>query len=268
MSDKILFCWSGGGLPGLDIHAGIWRALSEHGISATANAGTSAGAIMGALNSTGMRCEVMEALIRGLSDGDVKRERLLWKLRIFWISYFLEHEPIRRLLREILPLDFTDLKKPLSVFVTDEITATAREIKDTKTFPSLPEAVLASMSIMGVFPPVGNYSDGGTTENLPLPENWQKFDEVYLLIAKRPLKYSKRTGILTRTLFNADILLEAQVSDTIYYAKANHPHVYVIRPPVEAPGGSLHFDHDLIIQAYEYTRTYLTALKNLKVLHG
>ncbi len=257
MSKRILFCWSGGGLPGLDIHAGIWKALSELGIESTANAGTSAGAIVAAINSTGVSNAVAHSIILGLSDGDIRRERLFWKLRVPWVDYFLSSEPITDLLTEILPSDFSALKKPLSVFVTEEATASQKEIKGDGQLFKLPLTILASMSIMGVFPSVNGYSDGGTTAYLPLPTGWEKFDEVYLLIAKRPLDYHKHNGILTRTLFNADILYEDQVADTITFARQNHPSVTVIRPPVKTPGGSLHFDHGLIVQAYEYTKNYL-----------
>lgn len=263
MSKRRLFCWSGGGLPGLDIHVGIWKALSEIGIESTANAGTSAGAIVAAINSTGVSNAVANSIILDLTDDDIRRERFLWKLRIPWINSFLDPKPILDLLTEILPAEFSDLKKKLSVFVTEEVTASQKEIKTDGQLFKLPQTVLASMSIMGVFPTINGYSDGGTTAYLPLPDDWSSYDEIYLLIAKRPLDYRKQNGILTRSLFNADILYEDQVADTIVFARRNHPAVTVIRPSVKTPEGSLHFNHDLIRQAYEYTRAFMSTGKAL-----
>jgi predicted acylesterase/phospholipase RssA len=53
MKRGTLFVRSGGGLPGLDIHCGIWLALEQAGIRADANSGTSAGAAVAALDSAG-----------------------------------------------------------------------------------------------------------------------------------------------------------------------------------------------------------------------
>jgi len=93
------------------------------------------------------------------------------------------------------------------------------------------------------------YSDGGTTENLPLPDDLASYDEVWLLIAKRPLAYPEHSTILSRLLYNADLMSEQAVRQAVATARRIHPCVRVIRPPVESPRGTLHFDHDLIDQA-------------------
>lgn len=254
-----LFCWSGGGLPGLDIHVGIWMALSDAGIESTANAGTSAGSIIAAFNSAGKSALDAEQIIENLKDSDIRRERSLWKLRIPWIDSFLEHAPIEKLLRLHFPGGFNNMVKPISIFVTHEASASCMELTPSDHEFGLRNAILASMSIMGVFPPVNGCSDGGPTAYLPLPTDWEKYDEVWLLIAKRPLAYHKRTGILTRAMFNADILYEDQVRDTIAFARQCHNNVFVVRPEVSAPQGSLHFDHRLINEAYTYTKRFLAA---------
>lgn len=248
-----LFCWSGGGMPGLDIHAGLWLALEEAGITSSSNAGTSAGALMAALNSFGYTGRDAEGFIRDLSDADVRRERFLWKLRIPWIDGFLEHGPIETILGELLPDHFHQLDKPLSAFVTDEASGIATEFRSGPLVPTL----LASMSISGVFSPVmlsGRwFSDGGTTQNLPLPKGWCDYDEVYLLCARRPTAYvGRRAGMLSRLMYNVDLLMTDQMTDTIHLAMAQHRRVRVLAPPIETPRGSLHFDHDLIGQAREW----------------
>ena len=248
-----LFCWSGGGLPGLDIHVGIWQALSDLGIEATANAGTSAGAIMAALNSNGMTAVAARRIIGSLSDSDVRSERFAWKVRIPWISYFLENEPIRKLLEANLPAYFTDLKKPLHVFCTAESSGVSWSFSDGQ----LIDRILGSMAICGVFPPVAGLTDGGTSADLPLPPGWQKFDQVYLLIAARPIDYRGKDSILTRLMFNADLFMEGQIQRTIADAKAIRPDVHVIRPLVRAPRGGLHFDHALIAESEIFTKMIL-----------
>lgn len=264
MTDKkILFCWSGGGIAGLDIHAGIGLALAEAGIESTANAGTSAGALIAAMNSNGASSPRISQIVRGLSDDSVRRERAFWKLRVPWISSWLASEPIETLLRIMLPADFDSLSKPLSVFATEEKTGEATEF----TSGRLPLALLASLSIAGVFPPVRimnrDYSDGGTTSYLPLPSDWLSYDQVWLLVAARPLGYTGKMSIIGRILRNLDFLYEDQLNDTLERAiEKGGDKVRVIRPGVQAPRGSLHFDHDLIEHAYERTRLILVKYPN------
>ena len=242
-------------MPGLDIHAGIWCALEELGVYATANAGTSAGAIVGALNSDGQRSSTVTAMLRGLSDRDVRSRRFAWPLRIRHIDSFLKHEPIEKLLEKLLPPTFSDLKKPLTVCMTHEETGRSA----LALHGDLRRAVLASMSIAGVFPPVSIgekvFSDGGPSQFLPLPGDYLAYDELWMLCAKRPLSYAKRNGsIIARMMYNIDLLYEAQVAATIFYTQQNHGCVRVIHPHVEAPRGSLEFDHGLIGEAYSRAR--------------
>lgn len=243
----VLFCWSGGGPVGMDIHVGIWKALVKAGITSTANAGTSAGAIIAAFNSAGKTQADTENILRNLHDRDVLRKAWLWWLRILWLQGILRPEPIVRLLQAHLPIDFTKLEKPLDVAVTSERYSAVRFLNSGL----LPWTVLASMSIAGIFPPVQGtsprdlFSDGGTTANLPLPPGWADYDEVYLLIAKRPVDFRAR-DVFSRLLLNVDLLMEDQVRDTIRLAKTHHNRVRVLWPELHIQKGSMHFDHSLI----------------------
>jgi predicted acylesterase/phospholipase RssA len=261
MSKRILFCWSGGGFPGVDIHCGIWRALDDAGIHATANAGTSAGAIMAAFNSTGRSAADMEAIVRNLSDDDVRSERFLWKFRIPWISFFMNFGPVKVLLKKYLPVMFGLLEKPCYIFATNMKTGDAVQFGACRDEDLVP-AVLASMAISGVFPPVNGLSDGGTSANLPWPANWQEFDEIYLLVAKRPLDYSRVDTMLSRLFYNFDLYLEDQMSDTIELARfAAGDRVKVIRPAVSSYTGMLRFNHQLIDDAYILSRRIIEGWK-------
>lgn len=270
-----LFCWSGGGLPGLDIHTGIWRALTELEITPTANAGTSAGAIMAAFCSAGISQSDIERTLQNLTDADVRAERTCWKIRAPWIDWFLDNAPIRALLDRLLPQHFSDLRMPLSVSVT--------RVRDGRPtiFPAddfsainLVDAVLASMSISGVFPHVriygDDYADGGVRANLPIPANWREFDEIYLLVASRAVDYRTSGqkpevrdqpavhGLLAKLMLNLDWYALDQIEDTVTFLETEFyrfltPRVHVIWPTIGREAGSLRFRHDFITQAYQQT---------------
>lgn len=245
---KILFVRSGGGMPGLDIHAGINLALYKNGIRATHNVGCSAGAIVAALDSNGFSPLAIEMLIRSLTDYDVRKERFAWKARALWVDYFLEHEPIVALLKKLLPAEFGDLVKPLQVAAT-RCRDAGKVLFPGTYFISPREAVLASMSIHGVFPTVSIddelYCDGGVRNNLPLPRDWENYDEVWLIIATPPTSYRQRSGILARLMLNIAWLMRDQIEDVIEQTSGN-PKVKVIWPNVGKFSAMLRFDHDLI----------------------
>jgi predicted acylesterase/phospholipase RssA len=134
------------------------------------------------------------------------------------------------------------------------------------------EAVLASMSIYGVFPTVkiwgAEYADGGPRANLPLPWGWNKYDELYFLIAQRPIDYAHRShGIPYRLLLNSDWRAMDQVLDTIAMARSfekrrEGPRVYVIWPEIGKEAGSLRFSHGLIREARDKTMEMLGGEKS------
>jgi predicted acylesterase/phospholipase RssA len=255
-----LFCWSGGGLPGLDIHAGIWLALEAAGIRAHAHAGTSAGAVAAAFAALGHPAGCYADTLRRLADADVRRERFAWQVRIPWIDHFLEPAPIWRELKQAFAPEelFSDCEAALSVHATRDADGAHVAFCAGEIVPAL----MASMAIAGVFPPVEiageKFSDGGTTANLPLPQGWEAFSEVWLLIAARPLEYPGRfKSMLSRLLYSVDLMMEDQIADAVNQASALHNRVRVIRPPMRPERGALHFDHDLIDAAQLWTARHL-----------
>lgn len=220
---RILFCRSGGGLPGLQAHAGMWRALDERGVHATHCHGTSAGAIVSAFDAAGRGSGYFAAVLDGLRTGDVCRERFAWKLRIPWIHSMLSSEPIRKLLVRHLPYDWFHLAKPLTTYMTNATYGFGDWCngQSDDEIPCLYDAVLASMSIAGVFPHVVNedgaeFSDGGTFNNCALPEDWRTFDEVWLLIsAGRDDGKRVRGGLLTQLMRNIYFFGRGQIFDAM-----------------------------------------------------
>ena len=265
-----LFVWSGGGLPGLDLHLGLWSALYDMRLISSNNCGTSAGAIMAALDSSGATPAEIDRVLRNLSDSAVRDERFMWKVRFPWLDNIFNNDPIKKLLEDMLPESFLDLKKPLRVSTTrvsDGAHVTFGLGGDNPSergyIPSLREAVLASMSISGVWPYTTidgeDYSDGGTKANLPLPPDWRDFEEVFLLIATRPLAYKKRrSGALSRLLLNIDFYAQDQIDDVLETVKdCGNTKVFVLWPDLKIDTGAFHFRHDLIGAAYAYARQEL-----------
>ena len=254
---KILFVWSAGGMVGLDILLGLWMALRASGIYSTHNRGTSAGAIMAAMNSTGLGDPHFQNILRSLRDKDVKRSRLFWRLRLPFTASFLRPGPVERTLKKYILPEFPEpsfdaLAKPCSVCCTDERIGRTVELSSG----NLRKAIQASAAIAGVFPSVTwsdgrQLSDGGTTAYLPYkygdPAN---YDQVWLLVATPPLDFKDSAkNVIARLRRNVDWMIEDQVSDICDYV-TRFDNVHVLRPQVETSEGSMHFDHDLIDECY------------------
>lgn len=227
---------------------------------------------MAAFCSAGISQSDIERTLRSLSDSDVRAERTCWKVRALWIDWFLDNAPIRELLTRLLPPRFMDLRMPLSVVAT-RVRDGQPIIFMEKNSASVPlvDAVLASMSISGVFPHVNingdDYADGGVRANLPLPTNWRTYDDIYLLIASRPVDYAKRHGLFSRLLLNLDWYALDQIADTIAlvateYKRLRGPRIHVIWPAIGRDAGALRFRHDLIDQAYQQTLKQLEGHQN------
>jgi predicted acylesterase/phospholipase RssA len=259
---RILFVRSGGGLPGLDIHAGIWLALEERGIIPTEVHGTSAGAIASAIQASGKSAVLGAALVNSLRDSDVRRELFAWKIRIPWIDHFIDNGPILAIMQNIMAPTFDKLTMPMQCWATRRETGHAINVANPDLSPTPALAAMASSSISGCFPAVKlldgyTYVDGGVRCNLPLPRNWRDFDKVYLLIASgRPADYPKTKGLLTAVYRNLQYLMRDQVADVLDIV-GNAPNVHVIWPQVRSTGGMLHFDHSLLHESYRQARAAL-----------
>ena len=152
---------SGGGMRGI-AHIGVLKALDEFGIRPNMISGTSAGALIGAFYSLGIRPQQMQ---------DVVRERTFFSRSAFRLSRqsLFSTNFILHLLQEFFPEnDFKTLKIPLFVATTE---LTQGRIEFFNKGP-LFEALIASASIPLVFSPVKMndkvYVDGGVLDNLPI----------------------------------------------------------------------------------------------------
>lgn len=151
---------SGGGYRGI-AHIGAIRAMEEAGIKPDAIAGTSAGAVVGALYASGISTEDMLDFFRDLqlfSFGNYAFGKPGW----------LDPENFVKPFRKFLPADdFGSLDMPLKVTATNLLNG---ELQVFEKGPLI-RPLLASAAFPGIFAPIeiekGYYVDGGVLNNFP-----------------------------------------------------------------------------------------------------
>lgn len=182
------FVYSGGASLG-SIQVGMTRALFEAGIKPDMLVGTSAGAINAAFLATHSGTDAIDELAdvwRKLRRSTVFPVRPVAGFLGFFgrRNYLCTPEPLRDLLGQHLGTgDLADTQLPLRVVATD--LATGREAVLDQG--GLVDAVMASASLPGIFPPVKfggrHLIDGGVINNAPLSHAVRNgADTVYLLV--------------------------------------------------------------------------------------
>ena len=169
----------GGGIRGL-AHIPILKVLDELYVKPVAVTGTSMGAIVGALYATGMSAENIETKVREhilLRKDNFKSFIKKSKHLINWVRVFAPEMDrgglvdadglFQYLFDELLDLNFEDLSIPFLAVTTDYYSAEPVVFREG----ALLQAVLASMSVPGVFAPQvidgKTLVDGGLVNNLP-----------------------------------------------------------------------------------------------------
>ncbi|MEJ2583769.1 MAG: patatin-like phospholipase family protein [Robiginitalea sp.] len=151
---------SGGGYRGI-AHIGVIRAMEEAGITPDAIAGTSAGAVVGALYASGLSTAEMLDFFKGLqlfSIGNYAFGKPGW----------LDPDNFYESFGNFLPVDdFNSLKIPLKVTATNILNGKLQVFEEGP----LVRPLLASAAFPGIFAPVeigdGYYVDGGVLNNFP-----------------------------------------------------------------------------------------------------
>lgn len=151
---------SGGGYRGI-AHIGVIKAMEEAGLTPDAIAGTSAGAVVGALYASGLSTGEMLNFFKGLQIFSIGNYA-------FGKPGWLDPDNFYESFREFLPVDdFDSLKIPLKVTATNILDGKLK-IFDKG---SLVRPLLASAAFPGIFAPVeidqGYYVDGGVLNNFP-----------------------------------------------------------------------------------------------------
>jgi len=169
----------GGGVRGF-FHLGLLRALDESGVRVTALAGSSAGAVAAAVHAFGLPLEV-EPVLKALNDpalariarpgngglGAARTGALF--LKSLRKPALADNETMRRgLLKLFGDRRIEEAIRPLAIVASDLLTGEMVVIRSG----SVVEALLASGSIPGLFPPVrwnGRYLvDGDVAEKVPV----------------------------------------------------------------------------------------------------
>lgn len=152
---------SGGGVRGA-AHIGVIKAIEEFGLCPTHIAGTSAGAIVGALYSHGYNSEDMMSFLKRVQILDFKKYARNK-------PGFIDSEKYYSIFNEYFPVDdFSSLKKNLIITATDILEGTLRAFSSGE----LIKPIIASATFPGLFAPIkidnSFYIDGGTLNNFPV----------------------------------------------------------------------------------------------------
>ncbi len=141
-------------------HIGVLRAVEERGLDVSVVAGTSMGAIVGALWASGLGWEQILEIARSTS----------W-LRLIDFrprGGLLSPRKLREFLGRYLPDDFSGLVRPFAAVATDVVRGRSVYLHEG----DLPSAVLASAAYPGLFPLIERdglqLTDGGVLDNLPV----------------------------------------------------------------------------------------------------
>ena len=177
---KITLSLSGGGLRGA-AHVGAIRFLEEQGVTVTAVAGSSAGAIVGLFLAYGLKSDDMLKFLNSLE----RKELFVWagdSVGIFSMRR------VEKKLRESIKVDrYSSLKIPLYTCVTDIDTGENCYVKEGDPI----EYTIASSTITPLYEAkkIGDnsYIDGGFSDNLPV-KPLKIYKEKNLAININPLR--------------------------------------------------------------------------------
>lgn len=156
-------------------HVGAWRALEEAGVRPRGIVGTSIGALIGALASSGMSSAEMSSHVLELQRDDILRinRRTVWINGLRQLSVFRE-DALRNYLERLLPRDgWRALDLPVLINAVDLSDGSTEWFGgEGGRDVSLADAVYASAALPVFFPPfqvAGRaFVDGGTAHPLPL----------------------------------------------------------------------------------------------------
>jgi NTE family protein len=205
---------SGGGIKGL-CHAGVLKALEEHGIKPDIISGVSAGAVVGVLYADGYSPDEIARLFEDISF------RRMTKIQIPDGGFFRIDAFQKFLAKNLRAKTFEDLKIPLRIVATD------LDKGRSVTFSSgkLLEPVIASCSVPVLFSPkiIDNtrYVDGGVFKNFPVTTIRQECEKIIGINASPMVADEYKPTILNvaarsyHFMFKANILHDKELCDLL-----------------------------------------------------
>ncbi len=278
---------SGGGAKGM-AHIGVLRALEENNIKVDYIAGTSMGAVVGALYSIGYSVDDIEKYLKQINweavlTNEIPRDRLGFLDRSTEEKYLLSFKITENsidlpnafnygfnMLKELDYLtqsvhnqrDFSQFKIPFSAVATDLETGEAMVFEEG----NLAEVLRASAAFPSVFSPYeinGHlYVDGGVTNNLPIDVLKEKGVTHIIAVDVQATLYAKDK------LTSIDKVLEQVVSfqNNTYTKEQLENADVIIRPAVKSfTIQDYAFSDSIIHLGYDETQKYIAEIKNWKV---
>lgn len=251
-------------------HVGVLRALRAHAIAPDMYVGTSVGSFVAALAAGGMSPQEIEEVARSIRPDDILDYSwwgLLWKRRR--ATALCRGRALHDFVRRTLPQDdFARLLVPLYVFTVNLDTG-QETVFGMEGFTQVPihDAVVASCSIPGIFPPKRihgyRFVDGSLTDSLPIKVALYHRADVVIAVyldvldaTSPPARNGEATGISTVIARAQTILSRALLEWSLRYFDRSK--VILIRPNV-AKHGLFEFD-DLDRLIAEGERAAETAL--------
>ncbi|UTW44419.1 patatin-like phospholipase family protein [bacterium SCSIO 12696] len=273
--DKVGLALGGGGVRGL-AHILALETMDHCSIKPAAIAGTSMGAIIGALYASGLSGEEIHAGVyrHTIRKSDELKSILAKKSDLLkWLKLatptlrrggFLNADGALLYLLDLIEVrSFEDLSIPLNVVATDYWSGEAVVFNSGELLPALK----ASMAIPGVFPPVkidGRVLvDGGVANNLPydlLPAHCTKTIALDVAPTRQPPPEKTVPGMLDSVLGMFDILLENADRQRI---TGSPPSIY-LKPEII---GVRTLDFDMIEEVFEQAKPAMAGFeKELQAL--
>lgn len=206
-AESIGLVLSGGGVRGM-AHIGLIKALREHDLEANKVAGSSVGALVGALYANNNSIDEMLQFFK---------ETPLFQYNFFAIGKpgLIDTERYFSILKKYFPEnDFSALKKPLYVVATDLMNGDEEVFKEGQLILPL----LASAALTPVFSPVeieGTlYADGGIMNNFP--KEYIENDCDYVIGSNVSV-----SGVLEKKDLKNSLQLAGRITSLMIYA-SNH----------------------------------------------
>lgn len=267
------FVLSGGGSLGA-VQVGMVRALYERGITPDFWVGTS----VGALNATFLAArppapsavDELASLWRAVRRNDVFPLHPVTGFFGFFgaRNYLIQAGPLRRLLERFLQIDqLEQARRPVHVVATELASGRDRLLSSGPAA----RAVLASVSLPGVLPPVPWENrlliDGGVSNNTPISHAVHLgADEIYVLPAGASCRFQRPpSGALGMLLHALNLMLLRHLQAEIERLRL-HARLVVVPPPCPQGVAPIDFDHAplLIEEGYRSASIHMDEVRRGK----
>lgn len=257
----LVFC--GGGSQGA-MEVGFYQAIQELGLPVNLVIGSSIGALNGACIAAGMPAAEMAQIWRSIRRRDVARFTLRGVFTPRRHPAFLSLDPLRELLRKVLPVTrFEDLLMPLAIVTTD---LQRGQPVYWSGAGDIIEPLIASMSLPGVFPPVEidghQFVDGGIANNVPLDKAVEQGAKTILMVYCTCCEVSPRPfqGLVPVLMRSFSIALDRKFSAELErFGTLVRVHKVQPRFPREIDLLDFRYTEELIEVAYRQTLEYFSA---------